>query len=105
MERNSKSKMTEGYDLTQGPILWELFCFAVPLLLGNLFQQLYNTADFMIVGRFCGNTAQAAVSSTVPLVNLLISATQGFAVGAGVIISMNYGAGRIEKCEGAHTPP
>ena len=97
MGDHSKNRMANGYDLTQGPILWELFCFAIPLLLGNLFQQLYNTADFMIVGHFCGNTAQAAVSSTVSLMNLLISATQGFAVGAGVIISMNYGAGKLEK--------
>lgn len=102
--KSSKNRMAKGYDLTQGPILWELFCFAIPLLLGNLFQQLYNTADFMIVGHFCGNTAQAAVSSTVSLMNLLISATQGFAVGAGVIISMNYGAGKLEKMRrGAYT--
>lgn len=104
MKQKQIHRINRGYDLTQGPILWKLFCFAIPLLLGNLFQQLYNTADFMIVGHFCGNAAQAAVGSTGSLVSLLIGATQGFAVGAGVIISMNFGAEEHEKMRrGAYT--
>lgn len=80
-------------DLTRGPIFRQLLLFSLPLLLGNLFQQLYNAVDFLIVGRVCSNAAQAAVGSSTSLVNLLIGATQGFAVGAGVIISQNFGKG------------
>ncbi|MEA4934644.1 MAG: MATE family efflux transporter [Lawsonibacter sp.] len=79
-------------DLSNGPILSQLVYFSFPLLLGNLFQQLYNSMDFLIVGRVCGNAAQAAVSASTSIVNLLISFTQGFAVGAGIVISLHFGA-------------
>jgi putative MATE family efflux protein len=79
-------------DLSQGPILSQLVYFSFPLLLGNLFQQLYNSMDFLIVGRVCGSTAQAAVSTSTSIVNLLISFTQGFAVGASIVISLHFGA-------------
>lgn len=81
-----KTLMTEG-------VIWKILLrFALPLLLGNLFQQLYNTADSFVVGRFCGDNALAAVSSSGSLCHLLIGFFQGVFVGASVIISRRYGA-------------
>lgn len=88
-------------DLTRGPIFQQLFWFSLPLLLGNLFQQLYSTADFLIVGLACGNISQAAVGASISLVHLLISATQGFAIGAGVLISHCFGAEETERARRA----
>jgi putative MATE family efflux protein len=82
----SKDRMTEG------PIAGKILRFAWPLFLGNLFQQLYNIADTLIVGNLLGNTALAAVSSTGSLVFLLISLFNGISLGAGVVISLYYGA-------------
>ena len=70
--------------MTEGSIGRKLFLFAMPLVLGNLLQQLYNTADSVIVGNFVGSNALAAVGSSTPIINLLIAFSQGAAVGAGV---------------------
>lgn len=80
-------------NLTQGPIAKELLLFTLPLILGNLFQQLYNAADTVIVGRFVGDTALAAVGSSGALINLLISLFMGVGIGAGVVIARYCGAG------------
>ena len=81
--------------MTEGPIARQLITFAVPLLLGNLFQQLYNTADSLIVGNFLGSEALAAVSSSSNLIHLLIGFFNGLAMGAGVVIGRHYGAREI----------
>lgn len=78
--------------LTEGSIVRKIMLFAAPVFLGNLFQQLYNIADTLIVGRLLGNTALAAVSSTGSLVFLLISLFSGISMGAGVVISRYFGA-------------
>lgn len=78
--------------MTEGSIWRVLLRFAFPLLLGNLFQQLYNAADSWTVGNFCGNDALAAVSSSGSLCYLLIGFFQGAFSGAGVVISRHYGA-------------
>jgi len=86
--------------MTEGPIARQLIAFAFPLLLGNLFQQLYNTADSLIVGNFLGSEALAAVSSSSNVIHLLIGFFNGLAMGAGVVISRHYGArhiGRVQK--------
>ena len=83
--------------MTEGPIAGEMIGFAVPLFIGNLFQQLYNTADALIVGRLLGNDALAAVSATGTLIFLVVSLFNGIAVGAGVVISRYYGARETEK--------
>jgi putative MATE family efflux protein len=83
---DSKDRMTEG------SIAGKMIRFAWPLLLGNLFQQLYNVADTLIVGNLLGNTALAAVSSTGSLIFLLISMFSGISIGAGVVISRYFGA-------------
>ena len=79
-------------DLTKGPIGKQSLQFTVPLLLGNIFQQFYNAADTVIVGKFVGREALAAVGSSGALINLLVSILMGVAVGAGVVVSRYYGA-------------
>lgn len=78
--------------LLEGPIWRGLLSFALPIFLGNLFQQLYNTADALIVGNFLGKEALAAVSSSANLIFLLTGLLNGIAMGAGVVISQYYGA-------------
>ena len=78
--------------MTQGPIWRKIVTFAIPLFFGNLFQQLYNTADSLIVGNFLGSDALAAVSSSGSLILLLVGFFNGIAVGAGVVIARYFGA-------------
>ena len=90
--------------MTKGPIWKRMVLFALPLLLGNLFQQMYNTVDSLIVGNFLGSTALAAVSSSGSLIFMLIGFLSGIASGAGVIISGAFGAGDTPKLQKAvHT--
>ena len=79
-------------DLTEGSIKGVLLGFAAPLFLSQLFQQLYNSADALIVGNFLGKEALAAVSSSGPLIHLFIGFFNGAATGAGVVISRHFGA-------------
>ena len=91
-------------DFTKGPIRKSLVLFAIPLLLSNLFQQLYNAADSVIVGNFVGAEALAAVSSSTPLINLMVGFFNGMAIGAGVVIARYFGARDMEKLRKAiHT--
>ena len=80
-------------DLTQGNISKQIVIFALPLLLSQIFQELYNTADSFIVGHYLGTEALAAVSSSGTLINLFISFFSGTAIGGGVVISRYFGAG------------
>lgn len=82
-----------------GPIWKGLITFAMPILLGQVFQQLYNTADAWIVGHFLSDAEYAAVTSTGSLVFLLVGFFGGIAVGAGVIISRHYGANDVGKLQ------
>lgn len=90
--------------LTKGPIWKKIIAFAIPLFLGNLFQQLYNTADSVIVGNFLGSDALAAVSSSGSLIFLLVGFFNGIAMGAGVVVARYYGARCIQEVQKAiHT--
>lgn len=90
--------------MTEGNIAKQLFFFSIPLILGNLLQQLYNTADSIVVGNFVGSNALAAVGSGTVLINLIIAFSQGTAVGAGVVIAQYIGAKHKEKLsEAVHT--
>ena len=90
--------------MTEGSIPGQILRFAAPLFLGNLFQQLYNTADALIVGNLLGNDALAAVSATGTLVFLVISLFVGIAAGSSVLISRYFGAQDYDKLEKAiHT--
>ena len=91
-------------DMTQGGIYSNILVFALPILLSQVFQQLYNTADSLIVGRYLGTESLAAVSSSGTLIFLLISFFNGTAMGAGVVISRYFGAGDRDKVSRAiHT--
>ena len=81
-----------GVRMTEGVIWKQLLFFAIPLLLGNLFQLLYNTVDSVVVGNFVGKTALAAVGASNPIINLLVSFFMGISIGAGVLIARYFGA-------------
>lgn len=82
--------------MTSGSIWKKMVFFALPILLGNLFQQMYNTVDSLIVGNFLGSSALAAVSSSGSLIFMLIGFLSGIASGAGVIVARRFGAGDRE---------
>ena len=91
-------------DMTQGSTTRHLVRFALPLLAGNLFQQLYNMVDTWVVGNFVSNEAFSAVGTVTPIINTLIGFFLGMSSGAGVVISQYYGAHRPEKVrEAVHT--
>ena len=81
-------------DMTQGNITRHLISFALPLLIGNIFQQLYNTVDTWVVGNYVSNEAFSAVGTVGPIINMLIGFFMGLSSGAGVVISQYYGARR-----------
>lgn len=90
-----------NHSLTQGPITRNMLLFALPLMLGNLLQQMYNLADAWVVGRFLGPDALAAVGSSYTLMTFLTSILLGLCMGSGAAISMQYGAGqqdRLRRC-------
>ena len=90
--------------MTQGNILKQILFFSIPLILGNLLQQLYSTVDSIIVGNFVGSNALAAVGSSTSLIYLLIAFSQGAATGAGVVVSQYLGAEDHKKTHDAvHT--
>ena len=84
-------------DMTSGNVYGLLIRFAIPLLLGNLFQQLYNTVDTWVVGNYVGKEAFSAVGTVNPILNMLIGFFMGLSTGAGVVISQYYGAKQAEK--------
>lgn len=84
-------------DMTKGSILMQLIAFSMPLMLGNVFQMLYNTVDSVVVGNFVGTQALAAVGSTTMIVNIMVFFFGGFSTGATVVIARRYGAGDRQK--------
>ncbi len=87
-------------DMTAGNIIFLLIQFSVPLIIGNLFQMMYNTVDSLVVGNFVGKEALAAVGSTTMIINMLVFFFNGVSIGAGVVISRYYGA---KKYDSLHT--
>ncbi len=83
--------------LTQGPITKNILLFALPLMFGNLLQQMYNIADTWVVGRFLGADALAAVGSSYTLMTFLTSILLGLCMGSGAAVSMQYGSGETDK--------
>ena len=79
-------------DMTEGSIWKHMLRFSIPMAIGLLFQQLYNTVDTLVVGQFVGQQAQAAVGSTGPIINTIVGSCAGLATGASVVISQRYGA-------------
>ena len=83
---------TQKLSMTEGTVWKKLVRFAIPILLGNLLQQLYNAVDSLVVGNFCGNEALVAVSSSMSMQHLFIGFFQGVFIGASVLISRCFGA-------------
>ena len=86
-------------DMTSGKITPLLINFTIPLVLGNLFQLTYNAADSIIVGKFVGEDALAAVGTANPLMTLAILFINGICLGAGILVSTAFGAGDTELVE------
>lgn len=93
LAKNNKNTLL----MTQGNIWKLLITFSIPLIIGNLLQQMYNTADSIIVGNFVGSNGLAAVGSGTALINLIIAFAQGASVGAGVVVSQYIGADKKDK--------
>lgn len=91
-------------DMCNGPILSKILLFSIPLMISGILQLLFNAADIVVVGRFTGSEAMAAVGSTGALINLIINLFVGISVGANVVVARNYGARDYDGVHGAvHT--
>lgn len=99
MEGEDMKGNTQG--LTKGSIVKAIILFSVPLLIGNLFQQLYNAVDSYVVGNYVGKVALAAVGASTPIINMLIGFFMGISTGAGVVIAQFFGAGDLSKMKKA----
>lgn len=87
---------TTTRNMTEGSIAGQVILFALPLMLGNVFQMLYNTVDSIVVGNFVGTQALAAVGSTTMIVNMMVFFFNGFSTGAGVVIANYFGARNLK---------
>ncbi len=97
-------KRTYEMDMCSGPILSKILAFALPLMLSGILQLLFNAADIVVVGRFAGSEALAAVGSTSSLINLIINMFIGLSIGANVVAARSYGARDAEAVsETVHT--
>ena len=88
----SLKSLFSAKDMTLGSPWKRIMEFSIPMLLGNIAQQLYNTADSIIVGRFVGDDALSAVGSASPILNLLLALFVGISTGAGIVVSQSFGA-------------
>lgn len=99
-----KTKANREVDMTKGILLPKILKFALPLMFTGILQLLFNAADMMVVGRFVGDTALAAVGSTGNIVNLLVNLFIGLSVGSGIVMAKHYGAKKQEEAsELVHT--
>lgn len=99
-----KKQRKKERNMTEGAILKHIVLFSLPLMVGSLFQQLYNTVDSIIVGRFVSKQALAAVGSVGPVINSLIGFFMGLSAGAGVVVSQYYGGKKEDKvCQAVQT--
>ncbi len=87
---------TRTRDMTSGPIAKQIVLFALPLMLGNIFQMLYNTVDSVVVGKFVGTQALAAIGNTTLITNMAVFFFNGFAIGAGVVVGRFFGARKLD---------
>lgn len=102
MNENAKNKYE--MDMCNGPLLGKIILFSIPVILSGILQLLFNAADIVVVGRFAGNEALAAVGSTSSLINLMTNLFIGLSVGANVLVARYYGAGqKKELSEMVHT--
>ena len=98
-KRQAKGKRSYEIDMCNGPLLGKILRFAVPLMLSSVLQLFFNAADIVVVGRFTGHTALAAVGSTGALINLLINVFIGLSIGTNVLVSFGCGVDAITTDE------
>lgn len=102
--RTEKNSKKYEIDMCSGPFLGKILMFYIPLMLSGVLQLLFNAADIVVVGRFAGHDALAAVGSTSSLINLLVNFFMGLSIGANVLVARFYGAGqKKELSEMVHT--
>lgn len=95
---------TYAIDMCEGAILPKMLRFALPLMCSSILQLLFNAADVVVVGRFCGDNSMAAVGSTTPIINLMTNLFMGLSIGANVLVAKYYGAKEEKKVhEAVHT--
>ncbi|MDO5381583.1 MAG: MATE family efflux transporter [Eubacteriales bacterium] len=90
-------QQTKKIDMTTGPIMKKVLLFAIPIIIGNILQQLYTTVDTLVIGNFCGDTSLAAVGTSSQPVEVLLCVFLGIGTGVSILISQYIGAGDIEK--------
>ena len=88
------ARFFSAQDMTQGKPWKNLMQFAIPLLIGNIAQQLYNTVDSIVVGQYVGDTALAAVGAAGPILNLLLVLFMGLSTGAGIMVAQYLEQGK-----------
>ncbi|HAJ98826.1 MAG TPA: MATE family efflux transporter [Bacteroidales bacterium] len=88
-------------DLSTGPVGWQIFKFALPMLVGNIFQQLYNVVDTIVIGMFIGTNALAATGASFPIIFVLVSLVIGITTGSSILISHLFGAKDLVKVKRA----
>lgn len=94
MKKQEKAQMM---DMTSGPLTGKILLFTLPIMLSGILQLLFNAADIVVVGRFAGSNALAAVGSTGALINLIVNLLIGLSVGAAVAVAFFYGAGEMDQ--------
>lgn len=93
----AKSKQNKKIDMTTGSIMGKVFLFAVPIILGNILQQMYTTVDTLVIGNFCGDTSLAAVGTSAQPVEVLLCIFLGIGTGVSILVSQYMGAGDWER--------
>ena len=83
--------------MTTGPIMKNVLLFAIPIILGNVLQQLYTTVDTLVIGNFCGNTSLAAVGTSSQPVEVLLCIFLGIGTGVSILVSQSMGSRDIDK--------
>lgn len=97
----TKQRKKNSIDMLNGPLASRIILFAIPLALTSIFQQLFNTADSIVAGRFIDNAALAAVGGVAPIINLFVSLFVGLSIGANVAIAVHIGHQEYDKIKGA----
>lgn len=98
MDKNASEKKYE-IDMCNGPLLGKILVYSIPLMLSGILQLLFNAADIVVVGRFAGSDALAAVGSTGSLINLVVNVFIGLSVGTNVLVARFYGAGQQKELD------
>ena len=105
MEKVKKKGQGYQIDMIHGPLAGKLLVFAIPLMLSSILQLLFNAADVIVVGRWSGKEALAAVGSNTSLINLMVNLFVGFSVGTNVVVARDLGPAGRRTCGTASTPP